>query len=414
MADVKISALTALTGANVASNDVLPIVDTSATATKSITAAELKTYIAGAPLTLASGTITDPSTALTITQTWNDAADTFNALKVNVTNTASAAASTLMDLQVAGTSQFSVRNDGRTTISGPSSEASYIIGTAPFRTGSLLIGLQHGAGGSGCSFGNDAGSAYGGCGVYGFITSAGLYYGFTSGSLASAPDLLLKRRAAASLQLGAEDAAAPVAQTLSVQSVVTGTTNTAGTDFTIAGSQGTGTGAGGSIIFQVAPVGSSGSAVNALQTAMTIDAGATITAVGSLRTPYLVIMSGASQHAYFQTAGQGHIRMFDGTGSDLNSIGLGNDLILARDAAATLALRNGTAAQTLRTYGTYTDASNYRRVALSMTTAGVATLLPEGAGTGSSGNVIHISGLPTSNPGPGILWNNAGTPAIGT
>lgn len=90
------------------------------------------------------------------------------------------------------------------------------------------------------------------------------------------------------------------------------------------------------------------------------------------------------------------------------------DTILARDAANILAQRNGTNAQTKRLYGTYTDASNYRRVSLAMTTAGVATLLPEGAGTGASGNVLHISGLPTSNPGPGILWNNAGTPAIGT
>lgn len=90
------------------------------------------------------------------------------------------------------------------------------------------------------------------------------------------------------------------------------------------------------------------------------------------------------------------------------------EVALYRDAANTLALRNSTNAQTFNTYGTYTDASNYRRAALAMTTAGVATLKPEGAGTGASGNVLHISGLPTSNPGPGILWNNAGTPAIGT
>lgn len=91
------------------------------------------------------------------------------------------------------------------------------------------------------------------------------------------------------------------------------------------------------------------------------------------------------------------------------------DTTLFRDGAAnTLALRNSTNQQTFRAYGTYTDASNYRRVVLTMTTAGVASLSAEGAGTGSSGNVLHISSLPTSNPGPGILWNNAGTPAIGT
>ena len=92
----------------------------------------------------------------------------------------------------------------------------------------------------------------------------------------------------------------------------------------------------------------------------------------------------------------------------------GGDTLILRDAANTLAQRNGANAQTNRLYGTYTDASNYRRVSLSMTTAGVASLTVQGAGTGASGNVLHISGLPTSNPGPGILWNNAGTPAIGT
>ena len=90
------------------------------------------------------------------------------------------------------------------------------------------------------------------------------------------------------------------------------------------------------------------------------------------------------------------------------------DVNLYRDGAGILAQRNGTNAQTYRTYGTYTDASNYRRVALAMTTAGVATLAPEGAGTGASGNVLHISGLPTSNPGAGILWNDSGTVKVGT
>jgi hypothetical protein len=90
------------------------------------------------------------------------------------------------------------------------------------------------------------------------------------------------------------------------------------------------------------------------------------------------------------------------------------DTRLYRDAANTLALRNGVNAQTSRVYGTFTDASNHRRLVLTMSAAGVAEVKPEGAGTGASGNVLHISGLPTSNPGPGILWNDGGTPAIGT
>lgn len=90
------------------------------------------------------------------------------------------------------------------------------------------------------------------------------------------------------------------------------------------------------------------------------------------------------------------------------------DVFLFRDAANTLAQRNGVNAQTSRLYGTYTDASNYRRLTKTMSTGGVAEIKPEGAGTGASGNVLHISGLPTSNPGAGILWNNAGSVVVGT
>ena len=67
--------------------------------------------------TLAAGTLTD-SAPMTLTQTWNDAADTFIGLKVNVTDTASAAASLLMDLQISGTSKFKVTKAGTLTTVG--------------------------------------------------------------------------------------------------------------------------------------------------------------------------------------------------------------------------------------------------------------------------------------------------------
>ncbi len=66
------------------------------------------------------------------------------------------------------------------------------------------------------------------------------------------------------LTMPAADAAAPVAFTFAAQSVVGGTTNTAGVDWTRAGSKGTGTGAGGSHVFQTAPAGTTGTAQNAL------------------------------------------------------------------------------------------------------------------------------------------------------
>jgi hypothetical protein len=107
----------------------------------------------------------------------------------------------------------------------------------------------------------------------GILVQSGSLIGWSSAYNNAYPnnqDLMLTRRAAATLNLGASDAASPVAQTLSVQSVSTGTSNIAGANFTIAGSRGTGTGAGGSIIFQTAAAGSSGSTQNALAATMTI------------------------------------------------------------------------------------------------------------------------------------------------
>ena len=85
-------------------------------------------------------------------------------------------------------------------------------------------------------------------------------------------DTILRRRAAANWNFGAADAASPVAQTLSVQSVVGGTSNTAGANWTFAGSRSTGSAAGGSLIFQTSPLGSAGTSQNALVTALTIPA----------------------------------------------------------------------------------------------------------------------------------------------
>lgn len=75
-------------------------------------------------------------------------------------------------------------------------------------------------------------------------------------------DLILTRKAGASLQLGAADAASPVAQTLGIQSVVAGTTNTAGVDLTLRMSAGTGTGVSGKLVINGAVTGTSGTSQN--------------------------------------------------------------------------------------------------------------------------------------------------------
>lgn len=103
---------------------------------------------------------------------------------------------------------------------------------------------------------------------------------FGSTSTASSSDTYMGRRAAANIRHGQADAASPIAQTISVQGVVAGTSNTAGVNLTFDGSQGTGTGNGGSIIFRTAAAGSTGSTQNALVTALTIAGDGTLTAAG--------------------------------------------------------------------------------------------------------------------------------------
>lgn len=83
--------------------------------------------------------------------------------------------------------------------------------------------------------------------------------GFTLGT-----DTPVTRRTTATLNFGAADAAAPVAQTTSVQCVVAGTADTAGANWTLQASRGTGTGVGGAWTVQVAPAGSTGSTQNTL------------------------------------------------------------------------------------------------------------------------------------------------------
>ena len=66
------------------------------------------------------------------------------------------------------------------------------------------------------------------------------------------------------------------------------------------------------------------------------------------------------------------------------------DLILARDAANTLAQRNGVNAQAFNLYQSYTDASNYTRGRVAAA-SGIVTLAGESAGTGAADIDIAIT-----------------------
>ena len=76
------------------------------------------------------------------------------------------------------------------------------------------------------------------------------------------------------------------------------------------------------------------------------------------------------------------------------AVSWGSAAYLLDDAANTLAQRNGTNAQTFRVYGTFTDASNYVRAALSSTSTAV-TLAAETAGTGADNIPLNLTAAGT-------------------
>lgn len=65
-----------------------------------------------------------------LSRTWSDAGTTFTAVKYNVTDTASNAASLLMDLQVGGASKFSVRKDGLVVSASGARFSNFNLGTS--------------------------------------------------------------------------------------------------------------------------------------------------------------------------------------------------------------------------------------------------------------------------------------------
>ena len=74
-----------------------------------------------------------------LADTWNASGTTFTAIKMNVTDTASAAASLLMDLQVGGVSQFRVNKDGEAVFTVKNTGASPTLSVV--KSGSTSIGI---------------------------------------------------------------------------------------------------------------------------------------------------------------------------------------------------------------------------------------------------------------------------------
>lgn len=92
----------------------------------------------------AQGTITADKPAWNSTATWNSGPTAFTHLKANITDTASAAGSLLVDLQVGGVSQFRVTKGGALTAAGlvtASAGVTVASGQTLTLTGATVTGL---------------------------------------------------------------------------------------------------------------------------------------------------------------------------------------------------------------------------------------------------------------------------------
>mgnify|MGYP003654145576 CR=1 FL=1 len=373
-----------------------------------------------------------------IADTWNASGTTFTAIKMNVTDTASAAGSLLMDLQVGGVSQFSVSKTARASfgsasfrLGGPDVAGASATITASAST-DLITWTGHGlVTGSPVQFSNSGGALPGGIVAtstyYAVVNDANTFkvattYNFATAAVPTTVDITTDGTGTNTAK------AAPVLQSLFVQNF-TGT-DALGAPLLFNGSQGTGSGPGGSIIFRTASAAATGSSANRLTDLLVLNAPQRCLdiygGVSGDNTPALQIYNSANTRTTFMSTNgvmtntQLTTTFLIANNYFLLGVNAANggliwfDTSIHREALGILGQRAGVNAQTSRLYGTYTDGSNYRRLTQTMSTGGVAELKPEGAGTGISGNVLHISGLPTSNPGPGILWNDAGTVKVGT
>lgn len=88
--------------------------------------------------------------------------------------------------------------------------------------------------------------------------------------------------------------------------------------------------------------------------------------------------------------GTGQLRLYNA--GAVVEFGAPADVTIARESANSLAQRNGTNAQSLAVYNTYTDASNYERLRLYGTAGTNYTIASEAAGTGTVRDLVFSTG----------------------
>lgn len=265
-------------------------------------------------------------------------------------------------------------------------------------------------------------------------------FGLTSGSTVNwNSDVFIGRAGAANFMHGAADAASPIAQTLSVQNVVAGTSNTAGANLTIAGSKGTGTGIGGSILLQTSAAGSTGTAQNTLTTRFTLLGNGNIgvgtetnpkanlvvsnnvtTGLSSFSSNGIYLIGKDSQDirlmidGYGGTSGVGGITYRNARGTAASPTAIqANDILgynLATGYGSTGFNSNSAAGFFFAADQNFTDANQGMRVEFKVTPNNTNVLITAGQFNNSGGFSVGT----TSDPGVGTIYINNATFLIRT
>lgn len=249
-------------------------------------------------LTVSGGSLTgsNASSFVSVTGTWNTSG-TPSAIKATITDTASNAASLLLDLGTASARQFQVSKSGHAIFSATSrlywsagnitfefrnaADSAYVSVRAESffagTTGVVVTSTRLAT--DAVEIGNT--SWRGDAAVINLLPLSGISW---NSSGFGAQDLFLGRGAAATLRLGTVDAAAPIAQTITTQGSRAGTdNNVSGANFTIRSGIGTGSSVGSSLIFQTPTAVAGGTGAQTSTTRLTLsEAGGVVVAVGNV------------------------------------------------------------------------------------------------------------------------------------
>lgn len=428
---------------------------TAPTLTGPVTIAEA---VGSSGLTITGATQTASFPALNITQTWNNAAVVFSAAKINVTNTASASGSRLLDLGVGGSTLFAIDKSG--DIAKVSASSFYIKpatgqytylgadgggGALVVRSGALSftdsvdLWLYRDAANVLAQRNSTFAQTFRLCSTYtdasNYERQALTYDGvqftwaaenagtgtmrpmrITTGSILAidTSNGVFFRNQAGGTQYGALQSTG-FTITPATSTATSGTVVSSSVTRTFAP---TATSTMVGIGFQISPtinfsnVTPGAGSYEALKIAVTetalptgtnylirASAGAagttdkfTVTNGGKITTAAQAGLNGTGTTFTIQHGGGDVLDLWSGGSVALSaSFGLGwgssgvnsVDLQVFRDGADKLAQRRGTNAQTFNVYETYTDVSNYSRIALKAQAGSYYQLIPQAAGTGT-------------------------------